>query len=155
MIPEVLRLIEAYKLGDTVRWILENNPSQALPYHNFNHSLWVMYNAAENWQYERPDTLIPIALLLAALFHDFGHSGGFFTNDYGNIAPVIRLLGGKGEPNVPGVTNCFMEDALLPGVSNSVRKSYFLMLIKSTEYPYKESTFDFYTVCRDILAKNL
>ena len=34
MIPEVLEIIEKYDLGDVVRWILNNNPSQALPYHN-------------------------------------------------------------------------------------------------------------------------
>ena len=88
MITEILNIIERYDLGSVVRWLLENNPSQALPYHNFNHSLWVTHHADLAYRYEmrcRP----PKELIVAALFHDFGHSGGFFANDADNIKAAI------------------------------------------------------------------
>ena len=82
-----LHLISKYRLGKIIQWILENNTSQALPYHNFEHSLYVMINAHECWTYEKGEMDYDAirALLIAALFHDYNHSGGFFQNDAGNI----------------------------------------------------------------------
>ena len=85
MIDEILNIIDEYSLGRCVQWILKHNPSQALPYHSFNHSIWVAYYADQAYRYERPDAVTPRALLLAALFHDFDHSGGFFISDGKNI----------------------------------------------------------------------
>jgi len=78
----VLQLIEKYQLGPVVRWILENNPSQALPYHNLQHSLYVMFYAEKCWDSWRWgfEKECPVHVLLAALFHDFGHSGGLFPD---------------------------------------------------------------------------
>ena len=52
MIQDVLKIIEEYGLGGVVRWILENNPAQALGYHSFNHSLWVAYYAYEAYRHD-------------------------------------------------------------------------------------------------------
>jgi len=103
MLKDTLDIIKTYELGDVVRWILENNPSQALPYHNFQHSLDVMYHSAFAYCYKEDSTLnkvwtdiencvVPKELLYAALFHDFGHSGGFFANDADNIEVAIEGL---------------------------------------------------------------
>jgi len=97
MIDTVLDIIEKYELGDAVTWILDHNPSQALPYHNFSHSLDVLYYSVVAYCYdERADNCarfgsveLPKEMLYAALFHDFGHSGGFFTDDSANIEVAV------------------------------------------------------------------
>ena len=101
MINTILKIIADNDLGQMVQWILENNPSQSLPYHNFNHSLYVAYYAYnafveesyitqhsydEHVEFKKIKTKkCPKALLIAALFHDFGHTGGFATNDTINV----------------------------------------------------------------------
>ena len=92
MIDKAIGLIAAYDLGHAVKYILEHNKSQALPYHNFNHALWVMVNAYEIYQGSKsPDDIdCPKEVLLAALFHDFDHSGGFFRDDSHNINDALR-----------------------------------------------------------------
>jgi hypothetical protein len=82
-------MIETYDLGGMVRWILENNPSQALPYHNFNHSLWVANYVQDIHLFEADGEPPARELVVAALFHDFDHSGGFFTDDSQNIERTI------------------------------------------------------------------
>ena len=89
MIQAILKIIEKYDLGDMVRWILENNSSQALPYHNFNHSLWVAHYIHDAHLLETNGETPPRELITAALFHDFDHSGGFFTDDSKNIERAI------------------------------------------------------------------
>jgi len=106
MIQTVLDIIEKYELGDVVAWILNNNPSQALPYHNFAHSLDVMYYSSVAYCYDDGTTpksatirygisqsVMPKEMLLAALFHDFGHSGGFFADDAGNVQIAVTAFG--------------------------------------------------------------
>jgi len=86
MIEEALKLIKHYNLGLVNKWILEHNTSLALPYHSYNHSLYVMCNAYNCWTYEKSDDDYDAirAMLLGALFHDFGHSGGLFHDDMKN-----------------------------------------------------------------------
>jgi len=83
MIDSVLELIKHYDLGGVVRYILENNTAQALPYHGFNHALRVAYYANEAYFFEK-ERDAPMVMIVAALFHDFDHSGGFFTDDSNN-----------------------------------------------------------------------
>jgi len=94
MIAEILKIIERYDFGSCIRWILENNPSQALPYHNFSHSLWVAYYVDQAYRYEKPDSDTPRELIIAALFHDFDHGSGFFLDDGENIERALMGLNG-------------------------------------------------------------
>ena len=89
MIQNALKIIEEYDLGNMVCWILENNPAQALPYHNFTHSLWVASNAYEAFRFDTNGSAPPRELIVAALFHDFDHSGGFFKNDSKNLERAL------------------------------------------------------------------
>jgi hypothetical protein len=73
-----------------VRWVLKNNPAQALGYHNFNHSLWVAYYAYEAFMYDTDGSTPPKELIVAALFHDFDHSGGFFADDSKNHEKALN-----------------------------------------------------------------
>jgi len=77
MIDNVLSIIKEYNLGLVVQYILEHNTSQALPYHNFAHACQTMDYAYQAYCYEK-EPPVPKRLLIAALFHDFNHSGGFF-----------------------------------------------------------------------------
>ena len=81
---KILELVKNYNLGKMIRWVLEHNTAQALPYHNFTHSLWVMMNAAILYTCET-ERAAPKSLIVAALFHDFDHTGGF-AKDAQNIA---------------------------------------------------------------------
>ena len=129
MIPEVLDLIEKYQLGKCMRWTLENNPSQSLPYHNFVHSLWVAYYA--NLAYiEETQEDSPMELIVAALFHDFGHGGGFFSRDSKNVELACEGVSRAHASEV------IPEDCFLCVVD---------FLIAQTEYPYKKTA--------DVVAK--
>jgi len=115
------KLIREYELGGTVRWILENNQAQALPYHNFNHSLYVMHYANKAYR-DAECCPPPKELLVAALFHDFGHGGGVFVNDRRNI-----------ELAVDGFVTFNTECKLFGNQSAQCVRH----LIRATEYPHK------------------
>ena len=86
-----LTLIEKYDLGPAVRYILEHNTSQALPYHSFTHCLQVMCNAYTLYlESDRSFVKPPKQLMMAALFHDFAHSGGFYVADKFNIERAVK-----------------------------------------------------------------
>ena len=89
MIDTTLKIIEEFNLGFMIRWILENNTAQSLPYHNFSHSLWVANYAQMIYTHET-NKKAPKELIIAALFHDFDHSGGFFKDDLENIFRAVR-----------------------------------------------------------------
>jgi len=131
MTEGVLALIEELELGGVVRYILENNPSQALSYHSFSHSLWVAYYAHHCYSGQKKDCLsganyedTPKELIIAALFHDFGHSGGFFADDTRNIFLASD-----------GFANACVSRVIPEGVHQSVVHD----LISGTKYPFDES----------------
>ena len=95
----LLHLIDTYQLGDAVRFVLENNPSQTLPYHSTHHALTVMLVVNEAWQYDQKlfyskrsedmgDT--PKELLLAALFHDYNYQVFERGQDHHNIQAALQ-----------------------------------------------------------------
>jgi len=83
-VDEILQIIRQNELGDCVRWLLENNMSQSLPYHNFDHALDVMYYAYKAFKYSSLHFNSRMPMLIAALFHDCNHSGGFFRIGFDN-----------------------------------------------------------------------
>jgi len=121
MIAEIIGIIEKYGLGNCVRWILENNSSQVLPYHGWAHSLWVAYYAEQIFQYEGLGKDTPKELILAALFHDVFHSGGFFTDDVKNI-----------ERAVAGFVRWAETDTSIDEAS----KASVIELIRDSKYPF-------------------
>jgi hypothetical protein len=98
------------------------SPNASNPYHNFRHMIHVAcitYEGAKEMEY--PDLTNGNrfrALLIAALFHDYGHSGKM-----GNDAQEI-------EHALDGIRNCILEEdkELLPEIEH---------LIKATEFPHE------------------
>ena len=75
-------ILKSKRLKSALSYILKNNKSIDLPYHNLQHTLCMLNRLDEyrsfapipsNYEYE----LIQIAIL----FHDFNHSGGKLTDD--------------------------------------------------------------------------
>lgn len=113
-------------------WLLErvkrNNPSKDLPYHDSTHCLAVARVAYElhglmglqrdSKQHRREQRL----LVVAGLLHDWGHSGGRFTDDDDNIAVAIRELESHRQR---------LTDEFGPQFVDKVAD-----LIMSTRYPY-------------------
>lgn len=82
-------LIDKYGLNYYFTLFMKNNSSINAPYHNLYHSLCVMYNAFEISQsYLIFTEEEKRGLLIACLFHDFGHSQGRLTDEY-NIRIAI------------------------------------------------------------------
>jgi hypothetical protein len=128
MIDKILDIIEEHGLGGMVRWILENNSSQALPYHNFSHSLWVTHFADQAYRYKRPQSKTsPKELIAAALFHDTDHSGGFFADDANNVDKAIACF----RQFVEKYCYCCAEDHGFQSVDTATVGC----LIQTTKYP--------------------
>lgn len=119
----VLEIIGKNELGDPVRWILENNSSQALPYHNFSHSLWVLYHSYFAYEYEGKD--VPKEVLFAALFHDFAHTEGFFRIDQDNRNTELAAQG-------------FNRYSWKDGDCKELDGGLVIGLIRSLEFPHQE-----------------
>ena len=124
-------IIKEFKLEKHYLNILKNNKSNCLPYHGLRHIETVVVNSyyiymeyyfnlykttkLNNFYYDNCKTL-----LIAALYHDFNHSGGKLTDDK-NIELALE--------EVSKLTDC---DVQL--VSN---------LIKITQYPYIEENINY------------
>lgn len=78
--------------------ILTKNKSNVIPYHNLKHTLTMMLNAFDIFNHDvydytklydtkKCDELR--AICIAALFHDFNHSGGTLQSDEDNISLAI------------------------------------------------------------------
>jgi hypothetical protein len=110
-------------LGHYFRVVFSVARNVHLPYHNFRHmlhTLWLCYDASLYYR----DIMGPRGvrdLLIAALFHDFDHSGRLGNDDL-NIEAAIRGLR----------THILPEDkGHLPNIER---------LIRATEYPYTVPT---------------
>jgi hypothetical protein len=71
----LLKHIRAQGLVDALQYILAHNTSAKLPYHNTNHMLGMTSIAIRLFMSKSSAEDIDV-LILAGLFHDFGHSGG-------------------------------------------------------------------------------
>lgn len=66
-----------------------SNPANTLPYHNLFHTLCMLRNCYHGALFYNLPYQSTRHLLLAALYHDYGHSGGH-TDDAQNVAVAIR-----------------------------------------------------------------
>lgn len=107
-------------LKKAFKWIIENNTSNHLPYHNLNHLLTVLkycdYIAMGEMVYYDNR----MELYLAALFHDVYHSGGKLTDD-------LNILNAK---------TAFEEFKLSLKEILNVSSDKVTSLIECTQYPY-------------------
>ena len=81
---------------DRIKKVVEANPSAA-PYHNNYHAYSMVVNCAELYEgcavvaVPQLHKVAPFQLLIAALFHDYAHSGGILS-DAENITAACRLV---------------------------------------------------------------
>lgn len=88
---ELDQAISELGLMHVASYVAENNPSSHIPYHNLYHAQTVAltcWRAAQLANLSKTDTQ---ALILAALFHDFAHTGGVLP-DADNIHLAIDAL---------------------------------------------------------------
>lgn len=70
-----------FDLEGVADWVFENNISRNLPYHNWYHAMLMVLDCYEGAKYESLGDVETGNLLMAALFHDFNHSGGHAADD--------------------------------------------------------------------------
>jgi len=122
-IPSIIRNDEGLYQGDLVEYfqaVFNHAQNLRHPYHNFRHMLhvtWLCHQACEFYNSELTKRQ-KRDLLIAALFHDFDHSGMMGEDDL-NIARALRAL----DRHIIG------EDRLY--------RSEIAAIIRATEYPYK------------------
>lgn len=73
---EFATIIEKLSLQEEFSFILQNNKSNWLPYHNLRHTICMVENCYEGALYENLSEEYITKLIIAALFHDTNHSGG-------------------------------------------------------------------------------
>jgi hypothetical protein len=114
----VRTILEPYDLLRAYAHVCAENPSNELPYHNLHHTNCLVMNCAEG----AVDASLPKesrrALLLAAVFHDFAHSGGK-EKDAINIRAALE-----------GLRAYHATDATVGGCLGEVTR-----IIESTEFP--------------------
>lgn len=113
-------------LRDAFKYLITNNKGYRNPYHNNRHIIGVFITSMEIANtYDSLTEKDILELGLAALFHDFDHSGGLYKNDADNITLAINGL------------NSFLMG------NKSMVKSYDIdvfkveELIRITKYPNK------------------
>jgi len=134
-------IIKELELEHYFKVVLTKNMSNTIPYHNLKHTLTMMVNAydifndlrnnnaLENVDYNENHILKSICI--AALFHDFNHSGGQLQSDADNISLAI-------------------ESWCMNSVSDSFTTGFVVGLIKGTQYPYTdENPSQFIKILRD------
>ena len=124
---EVLDICTNLSIYNHYHFVKTNNPSKDLPYHNWYHALCVVkscYNGAQHYNLSMP---VMRALCVAALWHDYGHSGGKHADSY-NIIAANRAYLNFHLSLVSSETRDYDSDlAHVPGI------------IRITEYPYVNS----------------
>lgn len=134
---DILHIIDDYNLWKIFNYIVENNNSNFLPYHNIRHILHVT-KAAHDIYWKRLHNECDLCdcddcawenfystseeLVTASLFHDFNHSGG-------------KL---KDKENVDIAINKMREFFLMHTSSSDARIKRIEDIIRATEYPYSE-----------------
>ena len=127
-----LKIIKKYKLDNYLKILIEENSSNNLPYHNFYHILCVMYHAfliSKSLGHSNKETK---NLLIAAIFHDFDHSGG-------------KL---KDSENVKNAIKAFLKYS----EESKENTDAVVSIIEATEYPYvieEKSLTEYQKVIRD------
>lgn len=99
-----------------INFLSISNPSNFLPYHGIDH-LWSVYNSCMLMINQSPETIKDKELLIAALFHDYDHSGGKLSD-------------------AQNITNALMGVQLFHQANPEFDLFYVKFLISCTEYPY-------------------
>ena len=124
-------IIENAELNKAFQYYTEHCNSLTLPYHNLNHTLGMIYHIIciyENSR-RRDDYTFKLEigdlhiLILSALFHDFNHSGGRFSDE-------VNIHNAK-----EGLKSCLNS---IYGESNEIKYLYSVcsLTIEATQYPY-------------------
>lgn len=114
-----LYLIKKYNLEDYLKIILTKNTGNTNPYHNFYHIQTVVISCYTIAKFENvKDDEIKL-ILIAALFHDFDHSGGKLTDDK-NVKIAI-------------------ENFLTYSKESKKNNDIIVDLISITEFPYDDT----------------
>lgn len=117
IMDKTLQLIRNYHLDHYLKILLTENKGNDNPYHNFHHTVTMMRCAYDIAKTEYVDNTHIRLILIAALFHDFNHSGGKFKNDLDNITDAI--------------------EAFRHYTQETEYDSYVIeKMIRSTQYPY-------------------
>lgn len=116
IVSEYLRIIQIFKLEFYFHILLTENTGATNPYHNNYHILTVFTNCYRASKKERLEKKKTRLLLIAALFHDFNHSAGKFTDDV----------------NVKNSISSFWKYS----VESEIDSEKIVEIIKATQYPY-------------------
>lgn len=103
-----------------INWISKNNPSNHLPYHGIDHLYMVFEQCMKIYHTDvklRMKVTHLAELYIAALFHDYNHSGGKLSDS----------------ENIENAINGVIE--FLNSVENNLDVEVIKFLIKSTQYP--------------------
>lgn len=79
-------------LNNALNWIIQNNTSNFLPYHNLYHLLTVAENCNEGANYYAVSENEKVHLLLAALFHDVYYIPDHSKKDMEKIALAVKAV---------------------------------------------------------------
>lgn len=105
---------------DAFRHVINSNDAQHNPYHNTDHLLFVAQKCYEGGLYHQLDDNQIDALIVAALFHDFNHSGGEHPDWY----------------NVKVAVNSFRDFFMDGKYHDGEFYDDVIDIIRGTEYPY-------------------
>jgi hypothetical protein len=111
-------LLASYDLLRAYDYVVVENPSNELPYHNLHHTNCLVINCAAGAVAMNLPEEERRVLLLSAVFHDFAHSGGR-RKDHHNIGMAVAALRSY------CATDASVEDAVGDAVG----------IIESTEFP--------------------
>lgn len=119
----ILKIIAEEKdvLPRAFRFIVENNSSNAAPYHSLHHMLRVTHYCSAGCLYHNITGSRRTMLLTAAMFHDFNHSQGKEKDDKN----IKRALDGLSEFYLSNPLNRTNTDL-----------NTMFNIIRATEYPY-------------------
>lgn len=118
-LPNLYRIIDQYNLDSAYSYVLQKNPSNNLPYHNFGHLENVTLFAYIGCVQAGLSFGEIRNILLAALFHDFNHSGGKLK-DIENI----------------NLAKTGLSEFLSEENDTDIKVEFVNFLIDITEYPY-------------------
>lgn len=119
-------VLKAIRVPETVLDIISlQNPSAYAPYHGYQHLLTVALNCWDGAHYTGLDAVSTRDLVLAAVFHDFGHLQQRTVPDSANIEVAV-------EGAIRHLPKC-LPDLAAAGTE------HVLALIRATEFPHIEA----------------
>lgn len=137
IIVEARILADHLGVNEVLDYVMQNNPSKDLPYHNNIHQLLMAVTAVrlytvtprvslglDNFDFEEAT-----ALFVAGLFHDYNHTGGK-DEDYINIHYALEAF-------------CVFMTQFRSPTRININEQMVMALIRSTEWPWKKEEFHY------------